>query len=56
MRSAGGEDRLERQKSGYSRYADMHRRHECAGENDVFAGTVHDRSGGLPECVGCKRG
>src|SRR5262249_43122322 len=27
----------------------------CLGENDVFAGTVHGRSGGLPECIGCKR-
>jgi hypothetical protein len=26
------------------------------GENDVFAGAVHGRSGGLPECIGCKRG
>ena len=26
------------------------------GENDVFAGTVHGRNGGLPECIGCKRG
>ena len=28
----------------------------CLGENDVFADTVHGRSGGLPECIGCKRG
>jgi pimeloyl-ACP methyl ester carboxylesterase len=28
----------------------------CLGENDVFAGTIHGRSGGLPECIGCKRG
>jgi hypothetical protein len=26
------------------------------GENDVFAGTVHGRSGGLLECIGCKCG
>src|SRR5215469_9682330 len=25
----------------------------CLGENDVFASTVHGRSGGLPECIGC---
>jgi hypothetical protein len=37
---------------------EAHRRHEMRGmgENDVFAGTVHGRSGGLPECIGCKRG
>jgi hypothetical protein len=28
----------------------------CLGEKDVFDGTVHGRSGGLPECIGCKRG
>jgi hypothetical protein len=28
----------------------------CLGGNDVFAGTVHGRGGGLPECIGCKRG
>jgi hypothetical protein len=26
------------------------------GGNDVFAGTVHGRSGGLPDYIGCKRG
>jgi hypothetical protein len=28
----------------------------CLGGNDVFAGTVHGCGGGLPECIGCKRG